>query len=268
MKTIKIGKENATFQEVVALKENRTKRQQKKMFFVEGVQNIKEAINNDYEIYAFIVSDDCKLSDWAKSILARAEFCYVLTKELVQKLSDKSDTSEILALVRFKQVERLNLSKNPLLVLLDRPSKKGNLGTIIRSCDALNVEHIFIMGHAVDVYDPQVITSSMGSFFKLNITEVGSFQQYEELIIKFRNKYKDFQVVGTSLKTDKSLSDCDFKKPTLLLVGNENSGLSKNLSESADNLLRINMKKGVDSLNVACATSIFLYEIDRQRNCQ
>jgi len=162
MKTINIGKENSTFQEILALKENRTKRIQEKLFFVEGVQNIKEAINNKWEIYSFIYSLNTKLSDWAKNILNKAEFNYVLTPELMNKLSDKESTSELLAIVKMKKQNLESFTKKPLIILLDRPSKKGNFGTIIRSADALNVDQIFFTGHSVDIYDHKVITSSMG----------------------------------------------------------------------------------------------------------
>ncbi len=266
MKLLRIGKENATFQEIVALKENRNKRQQKKLFFVEGVQNIKEAISNSWSIFALIYCDSNKLSNWAKSILSLAKFNYVLSHELMKKLSDKSDTSEILALLEMKDVSTLNFSSNPLVLLLDRPSKKGNLGTIIRSCDALNVDHIFIIGHGVDLYDHQVITSTMGSFFKMGITILKSQNEFNDLVGNFKNKYQNFQVIGTSLQTNNILQDCDFAKPTMLLIGNENSGLSRALSESADKLVQIKMREGIDSLNVACATSICLYEINRQRS--
>lgn len=265
MKTLRIGKENATFQEIMALKENRTKRQQKRIFFVEGVQNIKEAIANDWSIFALIYCENESLSEWAKGILSLAKFNYILSRELMAKLSDKSDTSEILALIEMKDTSTLKAYSNPLMVLLDRPSKKGNLGTIIRSCDALNVDHIFIIGHSVDLYDHQVITSTMGSFFKMEISVIKSFEEYNDLVKTFRKKYKNFQVVGTSLQTNEILQKCDFTKPTMLLVGNENSGLSKSLKESADTLVQIKMRNGIDSLNVACATSICLYEISRQR---
>ena len=265
MKTLRIGKENATFQEIVALKENRNKRQQKKLFFVEGVQNIKEAISNNWSIFALIYCETDSLSEWAKGILCLAQFNYVLSQNLMSKLSDKSDTSEILALIEMKDTSTLNLSYNPIVMLLDRPSKKGNLGTIIRSCDALNVNHIFIIGHGVDLYDHQVITSTMGSFFKMGLTILNSLNEYNELIDYFKSNYKGFQVVGTSLQTDNCLQKCDSSKPTMLLIGNENSGLSKSLKESADMLVQIKMREGIDSLNVACATSICLYEINRQR---
>lgn len=266
MKTVNIGKENATFQEILALKENRTKRSQLKMFFVEGVQNIKDALSNKWEIINFIYSNFDKLSDWAKSVLPKGQTNYCLSSALMQKLSDKDDTSELLAIVKMKEQTDDITAKNPLIVLCDRPSKKGNLGSIIRSCDALFVDQIYFTGHAVDIYDHEVITSSMGSFFKVPFKFLSSNDDYDKTISKLKEKYKDFQVVGTSLQTENLLQNADFSRPTLLLVGNEAKGLSKRYVETADLLVKINMRAGIDSLNVAAATTACLFEISRQRN--
>lgn len=266
MKILNIGKENSTFQEILALKENRTKRIQEKKFFVEGVQNIKDAISNNWKIVNFIYSDYDLLSDWAKGILNLSEQNICLTEDLMKKLSDKDDTSELLAIIEMKKQEDVKLSKNPLIILFDRPSKKGNLGTIIRSCDALYVEQIYFTGHSVDIYDHNVITTSMGSFFKVPFKFISSNKEYEELLNRLNENYKDFQIVATSLQAETMVQECDFKKPTLLLVGNEAKGLSKNYVASATPLVKISMREGIDSLNVACATTACLYEISRQRN--
>ena len=266
MKIIKIGKENATFQEILALKQNRTKRYSRKKFFVEGVQNIKDAIANNWQIDSFIFSNLGSLSSWAKSVLEYAKNCYELSEDLMEKLSDKDETSELLAIVEMKEqsLQTDNL-KNPLFILFDRPSKKGNLGTIIRSADALFVNQIFFTGHSVDIYDHTVITSSMGSFFKVPFKFLESNTEFENLVEELKAKYKNFQVVATSLQTNNSLEKCNFKNPTLLLVGNEANGLSKFYIDKSDVLVKIDMNENIDSLNVACATSICLYEINRQR---
>ena len=266
MQKINIGKDNSTFQQILALKENRNKRAQTKMFFVEGVQNIKDALANNWEIEAFIYSKDIILSNWAKSILDKAKINYVLTKELMQKLSDKDEVSEVLAVVKMKSNFNITYSANPIIVLLDRPSKKGNLGTIIRSCDALNVEHIYYSGHSVDIYDHSVITASMGSFFKLPISFISSNNEFLNVVDNLKQKFNNLKVVATSLQTNSRVQDCDFTSPVLLLVGNETDGLCKFYNENADTFVKISMREGIDSLNIACATTTCLYEINRQRD--
>lgn len=265
MEKVNIGKENATFQQILALKNNRNKRAQLGLFFVEGVQNIKDAISFKWEIQAFIYCKDTKLSDWAKSVLSNAKVNYIVTPELMSMLSDKTNVSELLALIKIRQQKDIIKTQNPVYVLLDRPSKKGNLGTIIRSCDALNVDQIFYSGHAVDIFDHEVITASMGSFFKMPITFIDSNNSFIDLVKRLKDEYQ-LQVVATSLQTDARVQDCDYTKPTLLLVGNESDGLCKFYNDNADKAVKIPMREGIDSLNIACATTACLYEIQRQRN--
>lgn len=98
----------------MSLKQNRTKRTQMKLFFVEGVQNIKDAISNNWEIEAFIYSSNTNLSSWAKSILNKANFNYIVSSDLMNVLSDKDDVSEILAIVRMKNNYIVEYSNNPI----------------------------------------------------------------------------------------------------------------------------------------------------------
>ena len=268
MKILKIGKENSTFQEILALKENRTKRAQCKKFFVEGVQNIKDAVANNWLIDSFIFTNYEKLSNWAKDLLSKnlAQNNYELSNDLMEKLSDKENKSEILAIIKMKEQDLFIKNECPLILLFDRPSKKGNLGTIIRSADALGVDQILYTGHAVDIYDHTVITTTMGSFFKVPYKFIESNAVLENYIEEMKKRYKDFQVVGSSLQTENSIKDIDFTKPTLLLIGNEAMGISHFLREKCDEFAKIPMRPNIDSLNVACATSIFLYEAFCQRN--
>lgn len=267
MKKLFIGKENSTFQQILALKDNRQKRAHMGKFFVEGVQNIKDALENKWKIHALIYASESNLSNWAHSILNYADYNYVISNELMSKLSDKSNTSEILAIVDMKKdVEKSPISPTPTLtIVLDRISKKGNLGTIIRSCDALFVDQIIIYGHSVDLYDKEVITASMGSFFKLPIKVVNSIDSLENELSLLLNQCNDLQIVATSLQATNNISECDFKKPTVLVIGNETFGISKYWQDKANHLVKINMRKGIDSLNVANATTVCLYEISKQR---
>ncbi|MBO5282557.1 MAG: hypothetical protein J6B43_05440 [Lachnospiraceae bacterium] len=147
MKTIVIGKRNAAYQMLQGLKENRTKRLQQGAFFVEGVRNINQAIAAGWKIRSFIHAEK-GLSDWAKEILAATEtkVNYQLTAELLAELSGKTDGSELMAAVEMQKAPRWwnneagclqPQADNPFLVLFDRPGNKGNLGTILRTCDAL-----------------------------------------------------------------------------------------------------------------------------------
>ena len=250
MKIIKIGKENSTFQEIFALKNNRQKRNKKQLLFVEGVQNIKNAIDNNWEINSFIFADFERLSNWAKNTIKSSNAtCYELSSDLMEKLSDKDQTSEIIALIKIKNQDIKINSKRPVILLLDRPSKKGNFGTMIRSCDAFNVDLLLFMGHSVDIYDPKVIVSSMGSFFRVPFMYVKSNNELLEFVNTLKKSHPTLQIISTTLQTDNSLETLNTNKPTLLMMGNEAEGLSNFLVDLSDESVKINMRSGIDSLN-------------------
>ena len=172
----KIYSKNAAYQKFEVLKTNRNKRYKYNEFFVEGVRNINEAIRNGWKIVSFIYCPEMGLSNWAKDILrtVKTEVNYELTEALMKDISSKEDTSELLAVVQMRddRLEDIQLSENPVIALFDRPSNKGNLGTIIRSCDSFGLDCLLITGHAVDPYDPDVLSSSIGSFFNLHSVRV------------------------------------------------------------------------------------------------
>ena len=140
------------------LQTNRNKRYKYGEFLVEGVRNLNEAVRSGWEISSLLYTDEIPLSQWARDFLAqvKTEENYVLTRELMQELSRKEDTSELMAVVKMRDdsFASLRLRENPLLVVFDRPSNRGNLGTLIRSCDALGADALLVTGHAVDLYDP------------------------------------------------------------------------------------------------------------------
>jgi tRNA G18 (ribose-2'-O)-methylase SpoU len=268
-KVLTITKENATFQVLNALKTNREKRNHEGFIF-EGVRNINNAVACNWNIKAFFYSSEKGLSDWAKGVLqnSKAEAHYDLSVELLNKLSNKDKASELLALGEIPEdnLEKIILKENPLVVIFDRPSSPGNLGTIIRSCDALGVDGLVITGHAVDVYDPETISATTGSLFPLPIVRVQAQKDLEEWIEDLRKKYPTLQVVGTDENGNETIYEHDFKTPTILLAGNEKWGLSAGYKEMADSMVSIPMQGSASSLNVAVATSIVLSEINRQRS--
>ena len=272
MKVPKIYSKNAAYQKFEVLKSNRNKRYKYNEFLVEGVRNINEAIRNHWEIASFIYSGENKLSDWAKNILAnvKTEVNYELTSQLMQDISSKEDTSELLAIVKMRDddVSLLYDTKNPLIAVFDRPSNKGNLGTIIRSCDSFGIDGLIITGHAVDLYDPNVVTSSMGSFFNVPVFRVSDNKTLFDFFDKMKNKFQDFQIVGTTAHKETSIFQVDFTVPTAFMIGNETDGLNKTFKQCCDVLMTIPMseKSSASSFNVGCAATVFFYEAIRQRS--
>ena len=261
---------NNIYQHILVLKTNRKKRSSYKEFVVEGVRNINEAIRNGWKIKYFICREG-NLSGWAQNILdnVKTDGNYRFSKELMKELSGKEDTSELIAVVQMQEytLEQIKISENPFWVLFDRPSNKGNLGTLIRSCDALGVECLLITGHAVDIYDPDVIASTMGSFFSLKIVRIPDNDILDKVIKKVKEHHHSFQLVGTTAHGEKSIFELDLKSPLMLLIGNETKGLSYYLKSKSDKLCTIPMTEtsAASSFNVSCAASIMMYEVVRQR---
>lgn len=268
--TVHICVRDNVFQHVQVLKSNRKKRNQYKEFIVEGVRNINEAVTNGWHIKSLIFSEG-KLSKWAQEILnaVETEINYQFSCELMREISGKEDTSEIMAIVEMREIlpSRIKFSKKPFIVLFDRPSNKGNLGTVIRSCDALGVDFLIITGHAVDLYDPDVIVASMGSFFSLPVIRISEQNSLEDMIQKLREKYQDFKLVGTTAHQKKAIWEIDLSSPFMLIIGNETKGLSYSYKEKCDEMCTIPMVEDsrATSFNVGCAASIMMYEAIRQR---
>ncbi len=272
MKVSKIYSKNAAYQKFEVLKSNRNKRYKYNEFLVEGVRNINEAIRNHWEIASFIYSGENKLSGWAKEILTNVEteVNYQLTPQLMANISGKEDTSELLAIVKMRKddLSVLYEAKNPLIAVFDRPSNKGNLGTIIRSCDSFGIDGLIITGHAVDLYDSNVVTSSMGSFFNVPVFRVSDNKTLFDFFDKMKNKFQDFQIIGTTAHREKPIFQVDFTVPTAFMIGNETDGLNRAFKERCDVLMTIPMseRSSASSFNVGCAATVFFYEAVRQRS--
>lgn len=265
----RINTENDKFQYIETIQRNRTKRNRAREFVVEGVRSINQVLRNHWTINALVYTREKRLSDWAEDVIERAEtkIHYVMTIPLMHKLSQKEETSELIALVSMPadDLSRIPKRDNLLMVILDRPTNPGNLGTVIRSCDAFRVDGVIITGHSVDLYEPETIRASTGSFFSLPIIRLPS---YKDLIPWFEGLYQcmdGFQVIGTSAKAETPIQNHNFLPPTALMVGNETHGLSEKSRFLCNAMVNIPMDGSATSLNIACATSIILYEVNRQR---
>ncbi len=270
--TIKrIYSRNADFQLLTALRDNRTRRLREGVIWVEGVRNLNIAIERGWTVRSLLYAPDKPLSQWAQERLRNTptQCNYQLSETLLAELSNRDEGSELLALVEMRDFTPALLPPRPapLFALMDRPANRGNLGTLIRSCDALGVDTLVLTGHGVDLYDPETVVASMGSFFALPIVRLESAAALEEWIAALRTTYRGLQVVGTSAQVDAPLDAIDLTLPTLLFIGNEANGLSHRLTELCDRMATIPMavSSAASSFNVACAATVFFYEAQRQR---
>ena len=261
---------NDVFQELEALKRSRQKRRKSRTFFVEGVRNLNAARKYGWTFEGFIYDASRALSGWARDLMDEAGQAqrYAVTPELMAELSDRENASELAALVRMREDDprALKLSDPPLLAAFDRPSNRGNLGSVLRSCDAFGVDALLLTGHGVELYDPEVLLAGVGSCFAVPCCEMEG-PELEQYIGWLRERYEGFQLVGTTSHHAMPLMEVDFTRPTLVMIGNEQTGMSARFREMVDVAATIPMADGcfASSFNAACAATAILYEAVRQR---
>ena len=263
MNRIKIKAENDEYQIIQYLKLNRIKRNKLQEIFIEGIECIKQAIKSDIEITRIITRDIKKLSNWGKDVVEKYADVKIIemSGKLYNELSDKTDPSEMLITAKVKHNSINDIKPpNPFLIVFDRPSDHGNFGSIIRSANAFNADSIFIVGHGIDIYDPKVIRASLGSIFFTKIAAVESMELFMEYV-KTQKKINNMEVIGTDSAGDVSAADYKIMRPVLVILGNEAKGMSKNLKDICDRIIRIPIQGNVNSLNVSCAASIIMWEI-------
>jgi TrmH family RNA methyltransferase len=160
---------------------------------------------------------------------------------------------------------RITPGANLLVMVFDRPTTPGNLGTLVRSADAFGAGGVIVTGHAADPYDPKAVRASTGSLFALPVVRVPSHREVLDWVGDLRADGVAAQVVGTDERGPVEIAEHDLTGPTVLAVGNETHGLSAGWREACDQVVRIPITGAASSLNAASAATVALYEAARQR---
>ncbi|MDR1025583.1 MAG: RNA methyltransferase [Treponema sp.] len=280
-----VDTENAEFQVVQALKLSRAKRSALGEIFIEGTESIKMAVRAGLEITRIIVAASRVrtgrrsvlpvresaprqgLSQWARDLIRSCPGAGVLelADDLYEKLCDRTDPPEMLVTAkrRLSALADLRLREDPFILLFDRPSDMGNLGSVIRSFNSFGGDALLILGHGVDPWNPKVIRASMGSVF---FTPVVPLQSNGELggFIAEQKARNGMRVWGTDSGGAVPLSQAPLERPLLLIIGNEARGMSAALKQLCDGVTGIPLAGDVNSLNAACAASIVMWELQRR----
>lgn len=255
------SKDNETIKQLKKLKEKKY-RDQENCYLIEGIKLIKEAIQENAKIKLIIICDDCKqeneLETELKYEIAKYE-CISVSEKIFLSLTNVVNPQGILAVVE-KENKNNEIDYNEdLYLILDDIQDPGNMGTILRTADSLNMKQIIVSKDCADVYNPKVVRSTMGAIFRINIVES------EDLVktIKEMKKHK-ITVMATSLETEKTIYNVEYEK-TAIVIGNEANGVEKEILELADKKVKIPMPGKTESLNASVATAVILYEAMRKK---
>jgi 23S rRNA (uridine2479-2'-O)-methyltransferase len=258
---------NARFQQWEALLANRSKRARSGVFLIHGVRPITLAVERGWPIESLLHGSAKRRSPWAARVLATVEAPrFALADELLRELGGKDDeTPELVAVGRTvpDDLGRIDLGGDaPLLVVFDRPTSPGNLGTLVRSADAFGARGVVVAGHAADIYDPRTVRASTGSLFTIPVVHVTSAQD----VLRWCGEQRaDLRVIGTDETAGTSVDRQDLRGPALVVVGNETTGMSAGWRAACTDLVSIPIGGAASSLNAAAAATVVLYEAARQR---
>lgn len=215
------------------------------LFIVEGNNLVEEAYKNGY-LKNILIEEGQEVS-------FNFDSTFVVTKDIIKKLSDLDTPSKIIGICKKKE-DKLVGNK---ILLLDNLQDPGNLGTIIRSAVAFNVDTIVLGNNSVDLYNSKVIRSTQGMIFNINIIN----NNLEEIIDEL--KEKGYTIYGTRVTGGKSVKDIKNVNKYALIIGSEGRGISESLLSLCDEYLYIDMNEKCESLNAAIAASIIMYELDK-----
>jgi TrmH family RNA methyltransferase len=243
---------------------NRKERDRSGKFYIEGLRLIGEALRTDFPLESILYSSDLLTSGFGKNAIEEGEKKGIdiikVTKEVFQTFALKERPQGIAAvgfqkLVSIKELHNLK----GLWIVLDKVQDPGNLGTIMRSLDGAGGKGLVLLGTCTDVYHPTSVRSSTGALFSLKITKMS--------ITNFRewNSRENMPIIGTICGEAENYRKYYYPQDMILLMGSEQKGLGKELLEMCEGLVNIPIVGNVDSLNLACAASIVLFEIYTKR---
>ena len=254
------SKDNKLFKEVKKLKD-RKGRTKKGEFLIEGYRLVEEAFKANLEIEMLFISDiedDIRYNEYIAKYASKCKI-YKLREDLLKELCSTEQPQGVVAVIKMKDVE-LNINGS-FYLLCDKVQDPGNLGTIIRTAHAAGVDGIILTKGTVDVYNDKTIRSTMGSLFYIPIIlDDENNSKVKELLSN------GFSLLATSLEGNKDFFNEDLKGKIIISVGNEGNGVSDEIYSLCDKKVKIPMPGGAESLNVAIATSIILYEKVRQNS--
>lgn len=254
--------QNPFIRQLVQLKDKSRERKKTGLFLIEGVREISLALKGGYELETLLFNPELFSEEQLNHLTNKQLNTIEVSKEVYEKLAYRDTTEGILAVAKIKTHVLTDLkfhTKNPLILVAEAPEKPGNIGALLRTADAANVDAVIIANPKSDLYNPNIIRSSVGCVFT-NKVAVGSTSE----IIAFL-KAKNISIYCAALQASVNYTTQDFTNPTAIVVGTEATGLSNAWLDNATQNIIIPMQGEIDSMNVSVAAGILIFEAKRQR---
>jgi len=252
--------QNPFIKSLVLLQEKAKARKQTGTFLMEGQREISIAIKGGYQIETVLFLPEICTEKEASQLAPTAELIEI-NKEVFQKLAYRDTTEGILAVAKTKStlLSDLQLSENPLILVAEAPEKPGNIGALLRTADAAHLDAVIIANPKSDLYNPNIVRSSVGCLFTNQIA-TGTTAE----IIAFL-KEKNIAIYCATLQNSNGYHLENYTTPTALVVGTEATGLTQEWRDAATQNIIIPMQGEIDSMNVSVAAAILIFEAKRQR---
>ena len=256
---------NPVIKEIRALASQRKRRKEAGLFVAEGLKLITDAMEADWPIKTLVfgaeVRDQPMVAQAAAKARARGALVLDVNRAVLTAITRRDNPQMVVGVFeqQWFDVERIDPLRAPLWIGLDNIRDPGNLGTIIRTADAVGADGIILIGDTTDPFAVEAVRATMGSIFHMPIAKLT-----REAFLSWRKKWPG-AVIGAHLEGAVDYRKADYGDPVLLLMGTEQSGLPEMMSDACSQLVRIPQAGQADSLNLAVATGVMLFEIRRDK---
>lgn len=257
--------QNSFIKELVLLKEKSRLRKQTQTFLIEGLREIGLAVQGNYVIQTILAATSIVNEDEIKKLINAVDYpieVIEISNDVYHKLAMRESTEGILAIAKSKDLSLESIvfkNENPLILVAEAPEKPGNIGALLRTADVAGLDAVLIANPKTDIYNPNIIRSSIGCVFTTQIA-TGTTSE----IISFLKK-QDINLYPAALTASVEYQTVDYTKPSAIIVGTEASGLTADWLQNTSKNIIIPMRGAIDSLNVSVSAAIILFEAVRQR---
>lgn len=255
--------QNPLIKHLLQLQEKSRERKKTGLFLIEGEREICLAAKGGYEIDALLYCKEIYSENALMHLISQPVDRIEITLDIYKKIAYRQSTEGILALAKTKEhsLDQLKFkNSNPLILVAEAPEKPGNIGALLRTADAAKLDAVLIANPKTDLYNPNIIRSSVGCLFTNQIA-TGTTEE----VIHFL-QHNNIAMYAAALQASKQYTDCDYTQPTAIVVGTEAEGLSQQWTKSAHENIIIPMEGSIDSMNVSVAAAILIFEAKRQRH--